>query len=74
MPYIPEREAPYAKMTRLLKGYGLDGTGLASLLGCSAPTGLKKLREPERLTLGDLAKIHARGHIPMDELRGAIIR
>lgn len=74
MPYIKTKDPPYAKMTRLLRGYGLNAARLAAVLDVSTPTALARIREPERLTLGDLAKINARAHIPMEEIREAIVR
>lgn len=42
--------------------------------GVSPPTGRKRLEQPETLTLGDLDRLSRKGHIPMEELREAIIR
>ena len=74
MPYVKKPDPPYVKMTRLLKGYGLNGTKLAGLLGVSQPTGSRRLERPELLTLGDLDRINRFGHIPIEELREAIQR
>lgn len=74
MPYIKPTDPPFARVGRLLKGYGLSSGKLATVLGCSAPTALKKLKQPETLTLADLALINSRGHIPIDEIRDAIIK
>lgn len=74
MARVKQREIPYAKMHRLLKGYGLDGPRLGEILECSAPTARNKLKNPEKLTLGELWKICQRGHITMDEIREAIVR
>lgn len=71
MPYI-KQDPPWARMGRLLRGYGLNAARLAAVLGCSTPTALTRIREPERLTLGDIVKINERAHIPMEELRAAI--
>lgn len=73
MPYIP-KPAPFAKMARLLKGYGLNGTKLAKILDRSQPTGSARMHNPGTLTLEELVMISARAHIPMDEIREAIIR
>ena len=74
MPYIKPKKKPFAKMGRLLRGYGLNGTSLAGILGVSAPTAKKLLDNPEKLTLEALDKISRLAHIPMEELREAIIR
>ncbi len=74
MPYVKKPEQPFAKMTRLLRGYGLTATELAKLLGCSYPTGQKRLNQPESMTLGELDQISRRAHIPIEELREAIQR
>lgn len=74
MPYIKPKEAPFAKMGRLLRGYGLSGQRLAEVLECSAPTARARLAEPETLTLRDLDRISRRAHIPMEEIREAISR
>ena len=67
-------EVPYARMQRLMKGYGLNGPKLAEVLKCSEPTARDRLKNPENLTLGELWKICQRGHINMDEIREAIVR
>ena len=74
MPYI-KRVEPYAKMQRLLRGYGLNAPALAKVLGCSEPTarGLLNSRTA-KLTLQDLDRINRFGHVPMEEIREAIIR
>lgn len=71
MPYLKSsKEHP---ITRLLKGYNYtSGTDLARLLGVSVPTGIKKLKDPMTLTIGDLDKINRFGHIPIEEIREAI--
>jgi len=73
MPYI-KKQQPYAKMNRLLLGYGLNGVKLSRIIGTSQPTAKKKLDNPSLLTLADLDLIHRNGHIPYDELREAITR
>lgn len=73
MPYIP-KPAPFARMARLLKGYGLNGAKMAKILDRSQPTGKDRIDHPGNLTLEELAVISSRAHIPMDEIRDAIIR
>lgn len=74
MPYIKPKDPPFVRMQRLLRGYGFDGPTLAAVLDCSKPTALRRIREPETLTLAELAMISSRGHVPMDEIRDAIIK
>lgn len=74
MPYVKKPDPPYVKMTRLLKGYGLNGTKLAEILGVSRPTAKARIDAPGKLTLGDLDRINRFGHIPIEELREAIQR
>ena len=74
MPYIKKPDPPYARMTRLLRGYGLNGPKLAQILGVTPPTGNKRLEQPVTLTIGDLDRINRLGHIPMEEIREAICR
>lgn len=75
MPYTkPLTTAPFARMTRLLKGYDMNGVTLGKVLGCSAPTARGKIDNPERLTLGDLDKLRRVGHIPLEELKEAWVR
>jgi len=74
MPYIKKAEPPFVRVARLLKGYGLQGKALAAVLGCSPPTARSRLEKPETLTLAELAMISSRGHVPMDEIRDAIIK
>lgn len=75
MPYTkPLTTAPFARMTRLLKGYDMNGVTLGRVLGCSAPTARGKIDNPERLTLGDLDKLRRVGHIPWDEIKEALVR
>jgi len=73
MPYI-KRQEPFSKMTRLLLGYGLNGVKLSNVIGCSPPTGKKKLDNPQLLTLAELDAIHRKAHIPIEEIREAIAR
>lgn len=59
-------------MTRLLYGYKVNGSNLAVAIGCCEPTARKKLLHPDKLTLGDLKKIHRAFSIPCEDLKGAI--
>ena len=73
MPRLKERPTPFAKVSRLIKGYGFNGSNLEPILGYSAKTNRKKIEAPRELTLGDLEKICKNGHIPIDEIREAIV-
>ena len=73
MPHIkPLTQQPFARMTRLLRGYGFTGPTLAQILGCTAPTARDRILHPERLTLGDLDNIRRRGHVPWEEIQAAM--
>ena len=75
MPYTkPLLPKPWAKMSRLLKGYGLTGPKLAEILGVSRPTAKARIDAPGKLTLDELEKISRMGHIPMEEIREAWTR
>lgn len=72
---MPKRETEkeqFAKVQRLLLGYGLTPTALSRVLGVSFNTAKKRLSDPKTLTLGELAVIARRAHIPVDEIRGAM--
>lgn len=75
MPYTkPLLPQPWAKMSRLLKGYGMTGPKLAEILGVSRPTAKARIDAPGKLTLEDLDRISRMGHIPMEEIREAWTR
>lgn len=75
MPYVkPLAPQPFAKMTRLLRGYGMTGPKLAAILGVSRPTAKARIDAPGKLTLEELDRISRQGHIPLDELRDCIGR
>ena len=75
MPYIkPLTPQPWARMHRLLVGYGMTGPKLAAILGVSRPTAKARIDTPGKLTLEELDLISRRGHIPLDELRDCIGR
>lgn len=74
MPYI-KREQPYAKMQRLLRGYGLNAPALARVLGCGETKARGLLNgNTANLTLADLDRINRFAHIPMEEIRESISR
>ena len=69
MPRVRDSTHP---MTRLLRGYSINGNNLAATIKSSPATARKKIEKPEYLTVGDLIAIHRKFGIPMDDLRGAI--
>ncbi len=73
MPRLKERPIPFAKVQRLIRSYGYNGSNLEPVLGYSAKTNRKKIEDPRELTLGDLEKICRNGNIPIDEIREAIV-
>ena len=74
MPYIKKAAKPWAPVERLLRGYGLTPTNLASTLQVSRPTATRRLEQPGTLTLDELHTISTRWHIPMEEIREAVKR
>lgn len=75
MPYTkPLTPQPWARMRRLLVGYGMTGPKLAEILGVSRPTAKARIDAPGKLTLEELDRISRHGHIPLDELRDCIGR
>lgn len=74
MPYLRQRSAPGEKMARLLRGYGMTGTKLAAVLGCSERTARSRINSPYDLTFGELIRISERGHVPIEEIREAVTR
>lgn len=74
MSYIKRTEPPFVKIRRLLLGYELDAVALSKILGCSYNTAKSRLDNPATLTVGELETVSAKGHVPIDEIRAAIIR
>jgi len=74
MPYVRRREVPFVSVRRLLLGRELDATALAKVLGCSYNTAKARLDKPETMTLAELDRVCRAGHVPMDDIRAAIIR
>ena len=69
---MPRLRSDIHPMTKLLRGYDLNGESLSTVLRCTPPTARRKIENPGRLTLDDLSLIHRRVGIPIDEIRGAI--
>lgn len=73
MPYIKQRERSFDKMRKLLLAEELNATRLAEVLGCSRNTAKSRIDNPERITLGELAEISRKAHVPVDSIRAAIL-
>lgn len=73
MPYLKQKPIPFQKMQKLLKGYGFNGENLVPVLGYSPKTNRSRIQDPRLLTLGDLENLSRKGHIPIDEIREAIV-
>lgn len=71
MPYLKNNE-PYAELRRLLKGYGMTGSKLARVIGKCESTARDRLDRPYSLTIRELELICKVGHVPAEELKGAI--
>ena len=69
MPYLKKEVDP---LRRVLRGYDLDGAGLARVLGKAPGTGRARMEDPGSITVAELRTISRRAHIPIDELRAAI--
>lgn len=74
MPYVKTPEAPFAAISRLIRGYGLTQKDMAHMLGVSRPTVKKLMDNPELFTLRDLDRLNRFGHIPLEEIRAAAVR
>lgn len=70
MPRLRDSTEP---MTRLLRGYGINGNNFADVAHISPATARKKIADPSLLTIGDLDAIHRRFGIPVEEIRGNIL-
>jgi len=73
MPRLKERPVPFVKVQRLIRSYGYNGSNLIPILRYSAKKNREKINDPRKLTLGDLEKMCKSGHIPMEEIREAIV-
>lgn len=70
---MPRIKTRVDALKRLLGAYDLDTSpALASVLSCSRGTALRRIQQPETLTVAELRRIASRGHIPVDELRAAL--
>ena len=64
MPYVKTPEAPFAAISRLIRGYGLTQKDMAHMLGVSRPTVKKLMDNPELFTLRDLDRLNRLGIFP----------
>ena len=70
MPHIKNTTDP---MRRLLNAYEVNtGQALAPILCCSPTTAYRRIQTPEDLTLREIRLLASRGHIPIEEIRGAL--
>ena len=70
MPHI--KQSP-DKLRRVLNAYELNvSTKLSQILMCSPTTAIRRIETPEDLTVRELRLIASRGHIPIEEIRGAL--
>ena len=69
MPRIRDETHP---MTRLLRGYGLNGNVLSQAIRSSPATARKKINNPMYLTVGDLLTISRKWGIPMEDIRRCV--
>lgn len=67
-----KERVPFVAMTRLLRGYEMNGPKLGAVLHCAEATARKKITNPGCLTLEDIYLINTRAEIPMEELRAAM--
>ena len=72
MPQKKTQFVPFAETGRLLRGYNFNSRTLAEILLCSPSTALKKINNPELLTLRDLRMIAKLGKVPAEEIRGSL--
>ena len=72
MPYKKPERVPFQGFSEFLRGKGFTSPRLAEVLGCCPNTAMKKLKNPELFDLNDMRKLHRKGHIVWDELKGAI--
>lgn len=72
MPYKKPKYIKFIELGRLLRGYGLNCVKLANVLDCCPATAIKKLSNPETLTLRDIDRIVRFGHVPKEEVLGNI--
>lgn len=73
MPKLKRRTSRYDQLQALLYGQlRLHGTKPEDLLGCCRETAAKRLRDINRMPVGDLLALGRGLDIPIDTLRAAI--
>lgn len=68
---MPFKKSTVDPLTRTLKGF-FNSSDIEKLLNVSRPTAIKKLNNPELLTVGELRKLNRLGHVPIERLREGI--
>lgn len=72
MPRLRQSAPDFVEVSRVLRGYGANGSALSRVLGCAPGTARKKLDEPKHFTLADLELASRHYGIPFDRVRDAI--
>jgi hypothetical protein len=73
MPYIKPREKPFAAVGRVLKGYDVTAAEMARRTGWSYHKSRDRMEKPELFTLGEIKILSQKFHIPIEELRAAVM-
>lgn len=74
LPKLKERQVRYRKLQKLLKGYGLNGNKIHTVIGVCHVTAKKKMDNPELFTIADLDAISRSFGVPWDDVREALVR
>lgn len=65
---MKRKRITFQNLQRLIRGYGYNSVKLEAVLPYSRPTCNKRIKEPNLLTLGDLALLLRNTDITADEL------
>lgn len=49
-------------------GGGISGKALSNIIGCASATGLRRIKDPENLTIKELRKIRKSCRMPIEEM------
>ena len=74
MPYLSPKKRPFNKMRELLRAKDLNAFRLEKLLGCSQTKATRIMEKPGSINLEELFEISEKAHIPIEEIRGAIVK
>ena len=74
MPRLRQTRPEFDSVSRLLKGYGANAASIARALKCAPATAKKKLDDPKRFTIEDLAHLCFAYGIPFEEMRESIVK